>query len=201
MENLQRPPPMPFAKPLSLLLVAMGLAGCESLRPANPPPAQPQLAAGEHGYALLFDLMGDEKDVAKLRFIKHERSELKELIKEISRTCDETHKQLEAFGKADAGLNLKSLGLPAAEIETRKAISKTKEKALLTDKNKEFEIQLLLSQSEALMYGAHLALVTGRTERLPERARFLEKFSAGLTLLQKKVVDMLLTNYSWPESK
>ena len=74
-------------------------------------------------------------------------------------------------------------------------------KALLTDKNKEFEIQLLLSQSEALMYGGHLALVAGRTERVPERARFLEKLSADLTRLQKKIVDMFLTNYSWVESK
>jgi hypothetical protein len=108
---------------------------------------------------------------------------------------------LEAFGKADPGLNLKSLGLPAAEVETRKAISKTKEKALLTDKNQDFEIQLLLSQSEALTYGAHLALVAGRTERVPERARFLEKLSAGLTQLQKRIVGMFRANYSWPESK
>jgi len=61
----------------------------------------------------------------------------------------EAYKELEAFGKADAGLNLKSLGLPPAEVETRKRSAKTKEKALLTDKNKEFEIQLFASQAEA----------------------------------------------------
>src|SRR5439155_21176781 len=32
-------------------------------------------ATNSHGYALLFDLVRDEKDVSKLRFIKHERPE------------------------------------------------------------------------------------------------------------------------------
>src|SRR5437016_7282162 len=131
MGNFQRPRLPRFAIPLSLFLVATGLVGCESFRPAYQPQPQPQSGVAEHGYALLFDLMGDEKDVAKLRFIKHERPQLKELVKEISKTCGEAHKQLERFGKADPSLNLKSLGLPAAEVETRKAIDKTKEKALL----------------------------------------------------------------------
>lgn len=201
METLKRPSLRRFAIPHSILLVAIFLVGCEAFRTAPKTQPQPEPGDVEHGYALLFDLMGDESDVAKLRFIKHERPEVKELVKEISKTCGEAHKQLEAFGKADPGLNLKLLGLPAAEVETRKAIGKTKEKALLTDKNKEFEIQLLLSQSEALMYGAHLALVTALTERQAERARFLQMLSGDLTRLQKKVVDMFLVNYSWPESK
>src|ERR1700694_607743 len=128
METLKRPPFRRLAIPYSILLFAIFLAGCGAFRPRVQ--AQPQPGETEHGYALLFDLMGDEKDVAKLRFIKHERPELKELVKEISRTCGEAHKQLQAFGKGDAGLNLKSPGLPAAEVDTRKAIGKTKEKAL-----------------------------------------------------------------------
>ena len=141
METFRRSRLPRLAMPHSILLIAVFLTGCAAFRPSPKTQGQAQPGEAEHGYALLFDLMGDEKDVAKLRFIKHERPELKELVKEISRTCAEAHKQLQAFGKADPGLNLKSLGLPAAEVETRKAIGKTKEKALLTDKNKEFEIQ------------------------------------------------------------
>jgi len=202
----------------SVVLLAMLLSGCAPFRtPPNvqqPGPAggiphyaflsdlegDEKPAGATHAYALLYDLLGDEKDVSKLGFIKHERSELKELVKEISRTSAEAHKQLEAFAKADSRLNLKDLGLPVAEIETRKAIGKTKTKALLTDKGKEFEVQLLLSQSEALTYGAHLALTTGRTEAKPQRAQFLQRLANDLTQLQQKVVSLLLANYVWREA-
>jgi hypothetical protein len=155
-------------------------------------------AQDAHGYALLYDLLGDEKDVAKLRFIKHQRPELKQLVKEISARCGEAHKRLEAFAKADTSLNLKDLGLPADEVAARKAISKYKEKALLTEQGKEFEVQLLLSQNEALTYGAHLAQILAPVESQPERAQYLSKLSFDLLQLQQKILGMLLANYRWP---
>src|SRR5947208_832758 len=100
METLKRSLSGVLALPYPILSLAMFLAGCEAIRPSPQPQAQPQPGVAEHGYALLFDLVGDEKDVSKLRFIKHERPELKVLVNEISRTCGEAHKALEAFGKA-----------------------------------------------------------------------------------------------------
>ena len=174
------------------------LAGCASAHESAPqrPTGKPPDA---HGYALLYDLLSDEKDVAKLRFIKHERPELKELINEISARCGDAHKRLEAFGKADGSLNLKDLGLPADEVAARKAISKFKEKQLLTEKGKDFEVQLLLSQNEALTYGAHLAQILVPVESQPERAQYLSKLSFDLLQLQQKVLGMVIANYSWRE--
>jgi len=134
--------------------------------------------------------------VAKLRIIKREREELKNLIKEISRVSGEAHKKLTDFGKADGKLNLREQGLPVAEVETRKAISKTKEKALLARKGKEFELELLLDQNEALTYGAHLARVVSGHESDPVRGDFLRQLSQDLGQLQEKLRRMLSANYS-----
>jgi hypothetical protein len=180
-----------------VLLVILLLAGCVSARNPPPQPASSNLTDG-HGYALLYDLLGDEKDAAKLRFIKRERPELKELVNEISARCREAHQRLEAFGKADRSLNLKNLGLPADEVAARKAISRFKEKALLTEKGKDFEVQLLLSQNEALTYGAHLAKISITCESRPDRVEFLRQLSSDLLRLQQKLFEIVLANYAWP---
>lgn len=148
--------------------------------------------AVNNGYALLFDLLGNEKDLSKLLVAKREREEVRELVKEISDVTGRAHQQLESFARS-AGLNLKERGLPWAETETRAAISKTRAKELLIEGGKEFELRLLLSQNEALTYGVHLADTIGRREADPDRAKFLRDLSAELTRLQQKVVAMLLT--------
>jgi hypothetical protein len=159
-------------------------------------------AALDHaGYALLFDLLGDEKDVVKLRFIKHPRTAVVELLKEISIVSKRAHQQLEAFGKADHSLNLKVTGLPIGETAARKAIGKTKENALLFSKGKDLEIQLLLTQQEAMNYGAHLAKTIAASESQPLRQQFLRRLETELTQLEQKLVGMLSQNYIFPDEK
>jgi hypothetical protein len=159
------------------------------------------MPADDHGYALLFDLLGDEKNVSKLLIIKRERAELRELIKEISHRSASAHKELEAFAQADKRLNLKDRGLPGGESKTRESISKARGKQLLGDKGKEFELHLLLTQNEALTYASHLAAVIAAGEPNPARAQFLRELSHSLAQLQERVVAMLLSNYSWPAPK
>ncbi len=173
------------------------LGGCASIseRPATAPPGSQSDVS--HGYALLFDLLGDEQNVSKLLIIKRERPQLRILVKEISRTCGEARKQLEASARAAPKLDLKDQGLPAAEVETRKSIGKAKGKELLTDKGSQFELRLLLSQDEALMYGTHLAATNAWMEGDPGRAQFLLQLSRDLGQLHAKVMAMLKENYSW----
>jgi hypothetical protein len=154
-----------------------------------------------YGYALLFDLLGDEKDVSKLLIIKRERPELRNLVKEISHRSAIAHKELETFAKADKRLNLKDRALPVAESKTRESIGKARGKQLLGDKGKEFELHLLLTQNEALTYGAHLASIIAAHESNSARAQFLQELSQSLGQLQEQVVAMLLANYSWPATK
>ena len=155
----------------------------------------------ESAHALLFDLLGDESDVSKLRFIKREPTAVSQLTREIAAACGTAHKKLEAFGRQEPALNLRNLMLPRDEVETRKAIGKTKTKALLGKKGAEFEIELLLSQREAMVYGQHLALIAARSETNSQRKQFLASLSLELDHFQEKILDMLKAQYTSLKAK
>jgi hypothetical protein len=178
---------------------AFHFSGCQALERNKAAgvesPGQPN-AARQQGYRLLFDLVGDERNVSKLLLIKHERPELGALIKEISATCAAAYKQIEAFAKADRSLDLRSEVLPAAERQTRDLISKDRGKELLHAKGKNLEVGLLLTQNEALTYGSHLAAVLSQSEAEPARKEFLSRLASNLGQLQAKVMAMLLAHYS-----
>lgn len=182
------------------LLVAVTL-GCRSFQNAPAAVQHSTPTNSHHAYALLYELVGDEKDVSKLLIIKRERIELKTLIKEISDRSAKAHQQLETLAKSSPAINLKETGLPAAELQTRKAIAKTRGKELLTERGKDFEVLLLLSQNEALSYGAHLAQTAAAADPVAARREQLQQLSADFSQLHKKVLAMLLSNYNWPTTK
>ena len=176
-------------------LLVSGL-GCETSNRLGE--GQVSTAAGQsdnHGYALLAELCGDEKDVSKLRLLKRERPELKALLQEIASTNRVALEALQRFAKADPSLDLKDRGLPIAEVATRKAISKTKQKAILGSKGKDLELQLLLDQNEAITYGSHLAGVVALSESNPQRRQFLDQLARALGVLQQRVLEMLASGY------
>jgi hypothetical protein len=183
----------------SLLLAGSGCETSGGQRKGESKPTAGSPVAGQsnnHGYALLADLCGDEKDVSKLRFLKRERPELKALLQEIAATNRVAFEALQKFAKADPALNLKDKGLPAAEVATREAISKFKEKAILSSKGKELEVQLLLDQNEALTYGSHLAGVIAAAEPDPQRREFLQQLAGQFGILQQRVLTMLSSGYT-----
>ena len=157
---------------------------------AAPPEQTIQAQDLPAGYALLFKLLSDEKDVSKLLIIKHENRALHDLIKEISNVTGDAHKSLEKFGKT-AALNLKDPQLPVIETAARESISKEKAKQLLGAKGDDFQFRLLLSQDEALTYGRHLALAITKGETEAARKEFLESLAARLDELQDRVMQML----------
>lgn len=191
-----------FIAAIGLLLLLCG-AGCGSVKGAREAkasvtePAPATTNALYQGYALLSDLTGDESDVSKLKWIKHESPDLKLLTDQIAGTNRAAHKELEAWQKA-GGLDLKHDGLPWAERAARKAISDYKSHRLLHSKAKELEIELLLSQNEALTYGAHLALVLSTSETNTNRAAALARIYSELLTLQHKVQATFDTHYSLP---
>jgi hypothetical protein len=183
----------------AVLLAAFFLTGCGSLGKGHSSNASELATAstnGANGYALLFQLVGDEKDLSKLRFLKHEPPALKNLANAIAATNRLAYKQLEELAKTYTGLNLRTNGLPRSEKQTRESISKAKEKALLSGKGKEFQLQLLLSQNEGLTYGSHLAKTTAASEPAPGRKQMLEQIGSELGKLQEQVFQMILSSYS-----
>src|SRR5881397_3203594 len=75
--------------------------------------AAPSMPA--QGYALLDELLGDEKNVSKLLIIKRDRPELNTLVKQISDKTGKAHKELEKLAKRDGHIDLKDQGLPNVE--------------------------------------------------------------------------------------
>lgn len=185
----------------SVLLSLCSLCSCQSLQHASPPAVvkaandkNSNLAARNNVLALLDDLLGDEKNLSKILIVKRNSDELGKLVENISKTAGNGAKMLEIFAKDEPGLNLRVTDLPPGEVATRRAISKTKEKLLLHSKDAEFEFQLLLTQVEALNYGAHLAMIAAENETRPEGSRAFLQLSAQLRNLHEQVVAMVRKN-------
>src|ERR1019366_1477124 len=119
--------------------------------------------------------------------------EVKNLIKKIAANSAAGAKLLEAFARHDLTINLEDIRLPPGETATRDAIASTKKKELLGQSGDEFELTLLLTQTEALSYAWHLAKVAGENESQPDRARALAGVSKDMENLYHEVFVMLLS--------
>jgi hypothetical protein len=170
----------PAAKALACGLLASSLA-CAGAGPPAAPPKAP--AASGHGYALLYEILGQEKKVSQLLVIKEDREKLGAVIDAIAETCGAAHERLGELAERSPRLNLSDNGLPAEEIRARELIQQTRRDLLLASSGRELELQLLLTQNEALTYAAHLADALSRSESDPERSAFLKALWKDLTNL------------------
>ncbi len=150
-------------------------------------------------YSLLYQLLEDEKNVSLLRFIKREPEDLKILVKKIATHAGTGAKLLEELARQDTSLRLDDVRLPLGEIATRDAIAATKEKALLSQTGAEFEVSLLLTQTEALNYASHLAKVASENEPHPDRAQALASISRDMQTLYQEAFALLLARKNNPQ--
>ncbi|MGO8697532.1 MAG: hypothetical protein ACLQVY_07425 [Limisphaerales bacterium] len=141
---------------------------------------------------MLHQLLDEQKDVSLLRFIKREHSEVKNLVKRIAAVSGTGAKLLEEFAKDDPSIHLDDLRLPPGETATRAAIASTEKKELLDQSGNEFELTLLLTQTEALSYAWHLATIAGENEPQLDRARALAGLAKDMENLNYEVFAMLL---------
>jgi hypothetical protein len=171
---------------------AVCLLGCQTQRTERSVAGDPKIAIRNNSYSLLHQLLDEEKDVSKLRFIKHEDADLKELVNRIAQTSGAGEKLLEQCATNDASLRLDAIELPPGEVATRDAIASTKEKALLEHTGDKFELTLILTQAEAMNYAWHLAKVARENEADPARARLLEGIGKDMENLYDELFSMLL---------
>ncbi len=174
--------------PLASILVILSL-GCAGA--GTPSPARKAPAASGHGYALLYEILGQERQVSKLLMIKQERDALETVIDAIDDTCDTASNRLEDLAEQNPRLDLTDTGLPADEVRTRLAIAATRREQLLAASGREFELQFLWIQNEALTYASHLADTLARSETDPERLAFVRALWKDLTRLLQDVQDLL----------
>jgi hypothetical protein len=185
-------------KNLLALISAAFFAGCvlTACQTAPAPVSSPggmALTTRNNCYSLLHQLLDDQKDVSILRFIKRENSDVKDLVKKIASASGAGAKLLEEFAKNDPMVNLDATLLPPGETATRDAIASTKKDELLTQSGDEFELTLLLTQTEALSYAWHLAQVASENDSQPDRARALAGISKDMKNLYQEVFTLLLS--------
>lgn len=173
------------------LLVACVVAGCQSPKAASRHGTSTQ-STRNNCYSLLHQLLNQQKDVSILRFIKPEQSDLKNLVKRIAADSATGAALLDDFARHDPSINLEDFRLPPGEESVRAAIASTDEKELLGQTGREFELALLLTQTQALSYGWHLAKVAAENEPDADRARALEGFSEDMQNLYNEVFALLL---------
>jgi hypothetical protein len=173
------------------LLVGAPLTGCRPAKTVLSPSNSADQATLNNCCSLLHQLLDNEKDVSILRFIKSEHSDVKELIKKVARTSGTESKLLEEFAKKDPLINLSETALPSGETATRDAIAATEKSELLKQSGDEFELTLLLTQTEALSYAWHLARVASENDSQPDRARALAGVSDDMKLLHQEVFALL----------
>ena len=174
-----------------MLSVACVLTGCQSPKARSPSGSRAAQSTRNNCYSLLHQLLDEQKGVSLLRFIKREPDDVKNLVKKIAATSGTGSKLLEELARHDPSIKLDDLRLPPGEAATREAIAATKKKELLGQTGDEFELSLLLTQTEALSYAWHLAKVAGENESQPERARALAGVSEDMANLYHEVFGLL----------
>ena len=187
--------------PTRLFLVFLPLllaSACAQTQTRPPPAAQPAGAPGGAGYALLYELLGQEKNVSKLLVVKRERDDFEAVIDAISEAAGRAHDALGELGEADPALNLTDMRLPAGERAAREAIESYKTKTLLTESGEEFELQLALAQSQALGYWVGLTESLSRSEADPARLAFVQASWREGRRLQDALTALLRTRYRQP---
>jgi hypothetical protein len=184
------------AKFMKIWLVAMlsavcVLTGCQSPKTiSSSGGAEPQYMRN-NCYSQLHQLLAEQSDVSLLRFIKPEHADVKILIKKIATTSATGATLLEQFAKDDPTIKLDDISLPPSEVTTRDAVASTKENEMLGQTGDRFELNLLLTQTEALSYGRHLAAVASLNEPQPDRARALVGIGVDMDKLYHEVFALL----------
>jgi hypothetical protein len=175
----------------TLLACALMIPGCATVQKVLPTTAWHQARVRNEGYSLLYKLMSQESDVAKILIIKHADPPVADIIKEIANACDQAQKELDLFHEKDRHLSFQMANLPEMEQKTRAAIQSTVTKQLLTSGGKTFEHRLLFTQAESMNYAAHLAQVLHDQEGDPLRKKFLDALAQRCTILHDRVIDLL----------
>ena len=175
----------------TLIVCALAVTGCATVQRALPTTAWRQARVRNEGYSLLYEVLSQESDVAKLLMIKHADPPIANLIQEIASTCDQARKELELFHENDRHLSLEMTNLPQIEQQTRAGIESTVTKQLLFSSGKKFEVRFLFTQAEAMNYAAHLAQVLHDQESDLLRQKFLATVAGRCTTLHDRVMELL----------
>ena len=142
------------------------------------------------GYALLDQLLSDEKNLSKILIIKKVSPQVSDLIKAISERTKSANKEIDLFFPHGKELE-EQLGLPPFERLARASLGKRKQSELLHAKGAQFEKLLLITQVEALYYAVALCDNLTLVERDESKRLYLQKLGTDLDHLLSRAKTLL----------
>jgi hypothetical protein len=176
---------------LLILLVACG----SNSKPAHHEPIEGNGGAvheRNEGYGLLYDLMMDESKVDGLLVIKHADEPLGRLIKQISATCRDAKAKLDAFKTEQSRIVFDEPDLPKLEQEARDLESSRDAKNLLLSSGKDFELNLIFTQAQAMGYATNLCQAIAKHDDDSVRREFLTKLGQQFAGFRDQLMGMLV---------
>jgi hypothetical protein len=160
----------------AILLCTLALAGCA----ATPNPGSDSggfIRQRNEGYALLYQLMGDESRVGQIFVLKQADNSIHDLVTQIGSYCQSAKKQMDQFPHSDPQIEFDLTDLPKMERKSRDLEQMDDTKALLTSSGKTFELRLLFTQAQAMGYATQLAAALNEQENDKTRKDFLKNLS------------------------
>ncbi|MEM9227439.1 MAG: hypothetical protein AAGA45_05685, partial [Verrucomicrobiota bacterium] len=104
------------------------------------------------GYALLYNVVSQNKDVDDLLMIKSPGKDIEAWVKEVAKLCGEVNNQLEAWKKAGSVTNLEDTHLPEAEVKARGIDTGKTSSELLWGGGVNLRVGLMVSELSAVGY-------------------------------------------------
>jgi hypothetical protein len=143
------------------------------------------------GYALLYKLMSDEKDVNKIVIFTRADDSVVKLIKEIAAAADAAKTEMDTFPKADNHIEYDEPDLPKIEARSRELQAKQDEKGLLGSSGKDFATLLIFTQAQASDYAVQLSKAIMENEHDPVRLTFLTNLSKQFADFHERLMSLL----------
>ena len=142
------------------------------------------------GYGLLYALLSKQSRLDGILIVKSASKQTEQLLREIAAASGEGVSQLEAFAKTDERLLINWTGLREVEARVRDSIESAIGKQLLFAGD-DFELRVLLTQAEALQYGAHLGRIIGGIDQDEQRSAWAQRLADQYDGLRDRVVASL----------
>jgi hypothetical protein len=177
-------------KTLAIFACTLALGGCAENKP---PSANGGLFRQKNeGYSILYKLMGDESEVAKIFFIKHADDSVGAPVKQIGAACQGAKDEMDEFPKKDNRLEYDVSDLPYIEQKSRDLSRSVTTKALLESSGKEFELHLIFAQAQAMSYATELCDALAADEDNPLRKSFLTDLSRQCGKFYASLMELLV---------
>ncbi|TAH39740.1 MAG: hypothetical protein EYC70_02840 [Planctomycetota bacterium] len=181
----------------SLLLLPLLLGSCAVAIPEADAPTRPGLPSPRlQGYILLHQTVKGMKHSDELLLVKFESDATEKVIDDIADSASEVEERLERIAESEPSLDLDLDILPEVMTAAQDSAMKERLKDLLTERGKEFERLLLLTQSGALNQARHLARVMVEVEEDNEaRQAFWKDVQRIFDEHYREIVDLLEAQY------